>query len=69
MAIPSSTYTEIVTTTINRYAPKLFDNVMDHHPLLARLRKKGRTVNVSGGVKILESLEYAENSTASLCAI
>jgi hypothetical protein len=64
MALPSSTYTEIVTTTINRYSSKLFDNVMDHHPLLARLRRKGRTVNVSGGVKILENLEYAENSTA-----
>lgn len=64
MALPSSTYTEIVTTTINRYSSKLFDNVMDHHPLLARLRRKGRSVNVSGGVNILENLEYAENSTA-----
>lgn len=64
MPIPSSTYTEIVTTTINRYSKNIADNVETHNPLLAKLRAKGNTSNVSGGVKILENLEYAENSTA-----
>lgn len=63
MALPSSTYTEIVTTTINRYSKTIADNVETHNPLLAKLRAKGNTSNVSGGVKILENLEYAENST------
>jgi hypothetical protein len=63
MAIPSSTYTEIVTTTLDSYRSSLADNVLNHNPLLARLKKKGNTSNVGGGVKILENLMYADNST------
>jgi hypothetical protein len=63
MAIPSSTYTEIVTTTIDRYSPRIADNVETHNPLLARLRRKGNNRPADGGVKILENLAYAENST------
>jgi len=63
MALPSSTFTEIVTTTIDHYSPSIADNVETHNPLLARLRALGNTSSVSGGVKILENLEYAENST------
>jgi hypothetical protein len=63
MAIPSSTFTEIVTTTLNRYSPQLADNVTDHHPLLQRLKSKGNAKPVAGGVAILENLMYGENST------
>lgn len=61
MAIPNSSYTELITTTIDNYRDTLEDNVLNHSPLLARLNKKGNVDPVSGGVKILENLMYAEN--------
>lgn len=63
MAIPNSNFTEILTTTIDNYSSTLADNVMTHNPLLDRLRKRGNNKPFSGGVKILENLMYAENST------
>lgn len=65
MAIPSSTYDEIVTTTIENYRGKLADNVLNHNPLLMRLKQKGNTDSASGGTKLLENLMYAENATFS----
>ncbi len=63
MAIPSSTYTELVTTTLDNYRSELADNVTNHNPLLAKLKRRGNTTNVGGGAKILENLMYADNST------
>lgn len=63
MAIPNSSYTELITTTIDNYRDALADNILNHNPLLARLNKKGNAEPVSGGVKILENLMYAENGT------
>lgn len=61
MASPN--LSEIVTTTINHYSPTLADNVTTHNPLLYYLKRRGNVEPVSGGVKILENLKYAENST------
>lgn len=63
MAVPSSTYTELVTTTLNKYSATLADNITNHNPLLDKIKKKGNAEPVGGGVKILENLMYAENST------
>jgi len=65
MAAPNSSYTEIITTTLDNYRDTLADNVLGHNPLLARLNKKGNVDPVSGGVKILENLMYAETGTLS----
>lgn len=64
MPAPNSDFSEIVTATIDRYSPQLADNVLDNNALLSRLKRKGNTKAVGGGVKILENLMYAENSTA-----
>jgi len=61
MASPN--LSEIVTTTINHYSPQIADNVLTHNPLLYRMKERGKVAPVSGGVKILENLAYAENST------
>lgn len=61
MAAPSTTYTELVTTTLDNYRDKLVDNILNHNALLMRLNKKGNVDPVDGGVKILENLMYAEN--------
>lgn len=63
MAIPNSTMTEIVTTTLRNRTGKLADNVSLNNALLNRLRKKGKVKPVSGGRTIVQELEYAENGT------
>lgn len=64
MAIPNSTYTELVTTTLDNYRQELADNVTTNNALLTRLKQKGNSEPVGGGVNILENLQYAQNSTA-----
>lgn len=60
---PSSTLTEIVTTTLRNRTGELADNVTKNNALLMRLRKKGKVKPVSGGRTIVQELEYAENGT------
>lgn len=60
---PSSTLTEIVTTTLRNRTGKLADNVTKNNALLMRLRKRGKIKPVSGGRTIVQELEYAENGT------
>jgi hypothetical protein len=60
---PSSTLTEIVTTTLRNRTGKLADNVSKNNALLNRLKKKGKVKPVSGGRTIVQEIEYAENGT------
>lgn len=60
---PSSTLTEIVTTTLRNRTAKLADNVTKNNALLYRLRRRGNVKTVSGGRTIVQELEYAENGT------
>jgi hypothetical protein len=63
MAIPNANYSEILTTTIDKYSATIADNVMDNNVLLLYLKQNGNSEPVSGGVKLLENLSYAENGT------
>lgn len=63
MATPSSTFTEMVSTTLRNWSGEVADNVSEHNALLRRLKDKGHIKTVSGGYEIQETLEYAENST------
>jgi hypothetical protein len=65
MAIPNSSYTELITTTLDNYRGELADNILNHNPLLARLNKKGNVDPATGGAKLLENLMYAETGTLS----
>lgn len=65
MAVPNSTYTEIITTTLDNYRSELADNVLGNNALLTRLKKKGNTDTAGGGVNLLENLMYASNGTAN----
>lgn len=60
---PSSTLTEIVTTTLRNRTGVLADNVTKNNALLNRLKKKGKVKMVSGGRTIVQEIEYAENGT------
>lgn len=63
MAVPNSSYTEIISTTLSNRTGKLADNVTKNNALLNRLRKKGKVKTVDGGRTIVQELEYAENGT------
>jgi hypothetical protein len=65
MAAPNSTYSEILSTTIDNYSATLADNVLQNNVLLLYLKQNGNTETAGGGVKLLENLLYAENGTFS----
>lgn len=65
MPIPNSSYTELITTTLDAYRDEMSDNILNHNPLLARLNRKGNVDPAQGGAKLLENLLYAENGTAT----
>lgn len=63
MATPSSTFTEMVTTTLRRSGTEVADNVSEHNALLNIMKRKNKIKTYSGGYEIQEPLEYAENDT------
>jgi hypothetical protein len=63
MALPSTTFTEMVSTTLRNFGRELADNVADHNALLYYLREKGKIETMSGGYEIQKPLMYAENGT------
>jgi hypothetical protein len=60
---PSTTLTEIVTTTLRNRTGKLADNITKNNGLIFRLKEKENVKPVSGGRTIVQELEYAENGT------
>lgn len=64
MAIPNSTFTEILSTTLRKYQPNFADNVTVRNALLTRIRDNGNMRVISnGGATIQRQLAYAENTT------
>jgi len=63
MATPSTTFTEMVTTTLRNHPRTITDNVSDHNALYNRLSKRGKISTLSGGYEIVRPLDYAENAT------
>jgi hypothetical protein len=62
MASPNSSFTDIVTTTLQGYSGELADNITNHNALLKQIDRKGNN-KVATGRSIVQELEYAENST------
>ena len=42
MATPSTTFTEMVTTTLRKSGTEVIDNVSNHNALINRMKKKGK---------------------------
>ena len=63
MAIPSATFTEMVTTTLRNHPNEVADNVSDHNAFYRRLRDRNQIKLLDGGYEIVRPLDYAENST------
>lgn len=62
MAFANSSYTDIITSTIEHRNKKISDNVLKNNAALARLSQRGNVKTVSGGSVILEEISFAENS-------
>lgn len=62
MASPNSTFTQLVTSTLEKRSKEVSDNVLDHVPLLRYLKRNVKLVD--GGRTIVEPLAYAENTNA-----
>lgn len=63
MAAPNPNYDQIVTTTIENRSKELADNVSLDNEILKRMQSRGNIETISGGHKIVEELEYAENGS------
>jgi hypothetical protein len=61
MAYPNSTYTDVVTTTLESRTKKLQDNVTDNNAILKVLSEKGNIDPCPGGRVIVQELLFAEN--------
>ena len=64
MAFANTSISDILATTIESRTRKIADNVTNNNALLSKLSKKGRIKTFSGGHKIMQELNFAENSNA-----
>ncbi len=58
----NTSVTDLIATTLESRTGELADNVSVHMPILRRMKQRGN-IEITGGTKIYEELEYAENST------
>lgn len=63
MAGPSSTFTELVSTTWRNHSKDVKDNLSRNNALYARIMKMGNVRKESGGLTITTPLDYNSNGT------
>ena len=63
MATPSSTFTELVSTTWRNHSSDVKDNISRNNALYARLTSKGNIRVEDGGLTIAQPLDYNSNGT------
>jgi hypothetical protein len=63
MAIPSTSWSEITSTTLYNRSPILSDDVSKNCAILRKLAGKGNVQPFSGGQAIVQPIEYSENGT------
>lgn len=61
MASPN--WSELATTTLDNRSKVLADNTSKANALLGRLKEKGKQKPVSGGLTIVQEMDYATNSS------
>lgn len=59
----SPNWSEAMTFTLDNRSKALADNTSKANALLARLKEKGKQKPVSGGLTIVQEIEYAQNSS------
>lgn len=63
MASPNATFTELVSTTFRKHGKKFADNVSRNNALYAAIAEGKNVVEESGGLTLVEPLDYAANQT------
>lgn len=63
MASPSTTFTELVTSTLRNHPSEIADNVSQNNALWRYLKRKGKIDLEDGGYEIVRNLDYANNQT------
>ncbi len=58
------TYDQVTAITQKKFIPKMYDNIFDSNPLLARAKKKGWYDKLDGGERIVVPLIYAQTSAS-----
>jgi hypothetical protein len=64
MSFANTTYTDIVTTTLEKRGKKLADNITGNNALLAKLEMQGNIRPFSGGRSLIEEIIQKENGNA-----
>lgn len=54
---------QLLTTTLDNYKAEISNNIINNHPLLAKLQEKGNIIKESGGATFQEKISYASNGT------
>lgn len=64
MATPNSSFSDIITTTLQGYSGTIADNITNHNALLRQIDRKGNK-QVATGRSIVQEIEFSENSTVA----
>jgi hypothetical protein len=64
MSFANTTYTDIVTTTLEKRGKKLADNITGNNALLKKLEMQGNIRPFSGGRSLIEEIIQKENGNA-----
>lgn len=62
MATPNSSFSDIITTSLQGYSGTLADNITNHNALLRQIMRKGNK-QIATGRTIVQELEFSENQT------
>ncbi len=66
MATGNSNFSTLLTTTLQNFGTKIFDNVSSNIPLLYLLKQKGNIKVVSGGERFNHPLIYGTNASFAM---
>ncbi len=64
MATPNSSFSDIITTSLQGYSGEIADNITNHNALLRQINKQGNKM-VATGRSIVQEIEFSENGTVA----
>jgi hypothetical protein len=67
MATPNSSFSDIITTSLQGYSGQIADNITNHNALLRQIDRKGNK-QVATGRTIVQEIDFAENQTVQYYA-
>lgn len=65
MATPNTSFGEIASLTLQKLEGTLVDSVSNLNPFYAKIKEMGKVKNASGGLQIVQPIEFAANGNYS----